>query len=147
MKLGWGWRIALLYGGFVGLIMVLVVASSRQHFDLVSKNYYDAELGYQKVIDAGKNQSELSAPINVHANSGEVALDLPAEFSGKQVTGDVEFYSPVNAAWDRTFKLNAQNNIVSISRSTLQQTKYVVKINCIVDGKNYYQESEILLHP
>ena len=146
MKIGWGWKIALMYGGFVVLIMALVIASSRQHFDLVSKNYYDAELGYQKVIDAGKNQSALSAAINVHANATAVSLDLPPEFSGKQVSGDIEFYSPVNAEWDRNFKLSAQNNSITINRSSLQNTKYVIKINCVVEGKSYYQESEILLH-
>ncbi len=146
MKIGWGWKIALMYGGFVVLIMALVIASSRQHFDLVSKNYYDAELGYQKVIDAGKNQSALSAAINVHANATAVSLDLPPEFSGKQVSGDIEFYSPVNAEWDRNFKISAQNNSITINRSSLQNTKYVIKINCVVEGKSYYQESEILLH-
>lgn len=146
MKIGWGWKIALLYSGFVLLISGLVYASTQQHFDLVSKNYYDAELAYQKVIDAGKNQSELSAPINVHANAATVTLDLPAEFNGKQVSGDVVFYSPVNSEWDRNFKINAQNNSVTITRTALRNTRYVIKISCTVDGKNYYQESEIMLH-
>ena len=77
MKIGWGWKIALLYGGFVLLISTMVIASNRQHFDLVSKNYYDAEIAYQKVIDAGKNQSALSAAITVHASATAVTIEFP----------------------------------------------------------------------
>jgi nitrogen fixation protein FixH len=146
MKIGWGWKIALAYSGFVVLMSGLVYASSKQHFDLVSKNYYDAELAYQKVIDAGKNQSALSSAINVHANVTAITMDLPAEFNGKEVSGDVVFYSPVNADWDRNFKINAQNNTITVLRNALHNTRYVIKISCMVDGKNYYQESEIMLH-
>ena len=145
MKIGWGWKIAILYGCFVVMILCLVVASSHQHFDLVSKNYYDAEIGYQQKIDAGKNQSALSAPLMIHANEKSVTIDFPDEFRNKALSGDIEFYAPVNAEWDRSFKITAQNNSVTIPRSALQNTRYTIKISCTVDGKNYYQESEIML--
>ena len=145
MKINWGWKIGILYGGFVILIVTLVVASSRQHFDLVSKDYYEAELGYQKVIDAGKNQSALSQPLAIHANENAVTIDFPEEFKSKNLSGEVQFYSPVNADWDRNFKLDPKDNSVTISRSTLRNTKYTIKISCKVDGKAYYQASEIML--
>jgi hypothetical protein len=146
MKINWGWKIALVYGGFVTLILCLVIASNHQHFDLVSKDYYDAEIGYQKVIDAGKNQSKLSAPLVVHANENAVIVDLPEEFKDKVLSGNIAFYSPVNAQWDRSFKINAQHNSLTISRNTLKNTRYTVKITCTVDNKDYYQETEIYLH-
>jgi hypothetical protein len=146
MKIGWGWRIALLYSGFVILIVTLVIGANRQHFDLVSKDYYDAELGYQKVLDASKNQSALSQPLTIHANESSVIIDFPDEFKSKMLSGDIQFYAPVNADWDRNFKINAQNNSFTIARSALRNTRYTIKITCSVDGKNYYQESEIYLH-
>jgi len=146
MKLGWGWRIALLYSGFVVLIVCLVIGANRQHFDLVSKDYYDAELGYQKVIDAGKNQSSLSRPLGIHANESAVTIEFPEEFRNKALSGDVVFYAPVNSEWDRNFKINAENNTVTIARSALKNTRYTIKISCTVEGKSYYQESDILLH-
>lgn len=146
MKIGWGWKIAGLYSVFVVLILILVIKANNQHFDLVSKDYYDAEVGYQKVLDAGKNQASLSKSLNIHANSNDVVIEFPDEFKSKVLTGDIQFYAPVNSEWDRTFKINAQNNSVSISRNGLKNTRYTIKINCVVDGKNYYQESDILLH-
>ncbi len=146
MKIGWGWKLGILYGGFVAMILFLVIAANNQHFDLVSKDYYEAELGYQKVLDAGKNQSALSHPVNIHANEKAVTIEFPDEFKSKVLTGDVQFYAPVNAEWDREFKINAQDNSFTIQRSTLHNTKYTIKISCVVDGKSYYQESEISLH-
>lgn len=145
MKIGWGWKIAVLYGGFVVLILTLVLKANSQHFDLVSKDYYEEEIAYQKVLDAGKNQSALSQPVSIHANSSAVVIEFPAEFRSKIMTGDVRFYAPVNAEWDRDFKINTDNNTFTIQRSALHNTRYTIKISCTVDGKSYYQESEILL--
>ncbi len=83
MKIGWGWKIAGLYSVFVVLILVLVIKANNQHFDLVSKDYYDAEIGYQKVLDAGKNQASLSKSLNIHANSSDVVIEFPDEFKSK----------------------------------------------------------------
>lgn len=146
MKISWSWKIGLLYGTFVVLMLALVIAANSQHFDLVSKDYYEEEIAYQKVIDAGKNQSALSQPLTVHANANAVTIDFPEEFKSKALSGHIQFYSPVNSEWDRKFDITPQNNSVTILRSKLQNTRYTVKISCTVDGKNYYQESEIMLH-
>ena len=146
MKIGWGWKIVLVYSGFVVLIIALVVASTNQKFDLVSKDYYKDEIAYQGVLDAGKNQAGLSKAVAIHANESAVTIEFPDEFKSKVLSGNINFYSPVNSAWDRNFKINADNNSVSISRRELNNTRYTIKISCSVDGKNYYQESEIQLH-
>jgi hypothetical protein len=146
MKITWGWRIAILYGGFVVFMATLVIASTHQHFDLVSKDYYGEEIAYQKVIDAGKNQAALSMPLAIHANGLSVTIEFPDEFASKILSGNIMFYSPVDAQWDRNFKINVQNNSISISRDKLHNTRYTMKINWTADGKSYYQESQIILH-
>ena len=146
MKLGWGWKIAILYGSFMILILSLVVASNHQQFDLVSQNYYGEEIAYQKVLDAGKNQSQLSQPLGVHANDKTITIDFPDEFRNKALSGTVQFYSPVNSAWDRIYKINADGNSITINRNELRNTRYTIKISCRADSKCYYQESEIILH-
>ena len=147
MNIGWGWKIGVLYGGFVALILTLVIGSSRHSSELVSEDYYGDELAYQKVIDASKNQSGLSHPMEVHADANSVVIDLPEEFRNKEVYGSVQFYSPVNSKWDRNFKIDKEVNSIYINRSKLQNTRYVLKVSCRVDGRDYYQESELYLHP
>ncbi|MDR3679956.1 MAG: FixH family protein [Flavipsychrobacter sp.] len=146
MKISWGIRIAIVYSGFVLLILTLVIASMHQHFDLVSANYYDEEVAYQKVINAGKNEATLSTPINVHANADKVTIEFPAELQGKEAKGEIRFYSPVNSAWDTKYNVAIVDHSMSIERSKLRNTKYIVKIDLTDNGKRYYQETEINLH-
>jgi hypothetical protein len=146
MKISWGWKAGLLYGAFVAMMVTLVVASSRQKIDLVSKDYYKDEIEYQRVIDAGKNQSELSVPLVIRANESVVSVEFPSQFRDKIVKGELYFYSPVNDKWDRKISLIAENNSMSIDRSKLLKTRYTMKINWEVDGKKYYQETAVNLN-
>ena len=148
MKLNWGWKIVILYMGFVAIIVVLVTKSMHQHMDrdLVSKDYYKDEIAYQGTLDAAKNQSTLSAPIAIHASDKSITLDFPQEFKDQNFSGNIEFYSSENAEWDKAFKLPVQNNSLVIDRSQLHKAFYKLKINWEVNAKKYYQESEINLH-
>lgn len=146
MKISWGWKITILYSCFVVGMVGLVVASSHQKFDLVSNDYYKDEIQYQKVIDANKNMTAFSKAILIHANSNDVIIEFPNELKDKAVKGSIEFYSPVNKDWDKSFKLNVVNNTFTVSRQQLRNTNYVIKVNFDVDGKPYYQETSIQLH-
>lgn len=143
MKIGWGTRIAMLYGGFVLIISALVTGSMRQDFDLVSKDYYQEELKYQEVIEAGKNQSVLSSPVAITATADVVHIVFPKEMDGKVNKGEVHFYSQVNAAWDKEIPLAGSHNSIVVPRHILYKTNYMVKIRWQADGKEYYQESKI----
>lgn len=145
MKFGWGSRIAVLYGGFVVLIAALVTGSMRQDFDLVADDYYQQEIAYQGVLDAGKNQSALSAPVRVYANETAVMVEFPTDFTDQLINGSIHFYSPIEESWDREIKLANVLGGITIPRSELQNTRYKVKIRWTVNEKEYYQESEITL--
>jgi hypothetical protein len=143
IKINWGTKIAIGYIAFVGLIASLVIGTMKQRTDLVSSNYYEQELKYQDKIDAGKHQSELSAPISFIVEDTRVVLEFPRELNGKEITGTVQFYSPVQSNWDKTISIKASNNIFPVSRPVLHRTKYIVKVDWVTEGKNYYQESTL----
>ena len=145
IQFSWGWRIALLYCSFVAMILVLVISSSKQKFDLVSTDYYKDEIAYQNVLDASKNQAGLAGTLVFHANEKAVSIEFPVEFSDKIVKGTVSFYSAVDKEWDREFPVEIKNNTMSVDRSLLRNTNYTMKLSYSVDGKNYYQENELNL--
>lgn len=146
MRIGWGWKIAAGYTGFVVMIICLVTASSRQNTDLVSKDYYKEEIKYQAVIDASRNQASLSGTCTVHANGNEIVVEFPQEFASKPLTGTVNFYSAANKGWDRSYAINATDNRLIIPRTSLQRTIYVVKVSYTAEGKQYYYQAEINLN-
>jgi hypothetical protein len=144
MKIGWGTGIALLYGAFVVMIGVLVYSSMRQDFDLVSKDYYQKELVFQDIIDAGKNQAGLSRPVDIMHTGNLITFSFPPEFAGAEIKGDITFYAPVNAAWDRSYPITGNGNVFSVPVGSMEQTLYKVKISWESGGKKYYQENELL---
>ena len=145
IQFSWGWRIALLYVSFVIMMLVLVISSSRQKFDLVSADYYKDEIAYQTVVDASQNQAALSGSLAIRASDKVIAIDFPAEFSGKNIQGTINFYSAVDKDLDRNFAINAAHNSMEIARGSLCKTNYKMKLSYSVNGKNYYQESELNL--
>lgn len=136
MKLSWGTRIALLYGGFVALIATLVIGSMRQDFDLVSRDYYAREIAYQNTIDASKNQASLSAPVMVGKTDDVVILDFPGEFENTSFMADVHLYAPVGASLDRKFSRRVENGQLVLGRRELASANYTVKITWEMEGKN-----------
>ena len=57
MKLNWGSGIALVYVIFAGSMVAFAIKASRQHYDLVTENYYTEAVNYQQEIDARHNLS------------------------------------------------------------------------------------------
>lgn len=145
-KLNWGARIALLYGSFMALIIALVVGSMKQNTNLVADDYYQQELVYQELIDASKNQATLSRPLAIRTEKEQVHIDFPEEMTAAMKTGNVYFYSPINKLWDHKVDFNNSDALVTVPREKLVNTRYVVKVDWEVDGKRYYQESEVTLY-
>lgn len=145
VKIGWGTRIAILYGGFVILIASLVTLSMKQDFSLVSDDYYKEELAYQSTIDASKNSSMLSEPANISVYKKEIVVRFPAEFAGKNIEGTAHFYSPVATSLDRKFEIKASDNTMHIERKEMASGRYIVKLSWAADGKTYYQETNLNL--
>lgn len=143
LKINWGVRVTLLYLGFVALIGTLVYKSMHTDFDLVSKDYYNDELKYQEVIDAGKNQANLSQPVQIQQLGGSVVFTFPAEFSGAGFPGRVQFYSEVNEKLDRIYPVDIIDGKCTIPVNELAATNYIVKLHWTHDGKPYYQQTAL----
>lgn len=135
----------MLYLSFVAMIVTLVVSSSKQKFDLVSQEYYKDEIAYQHVLDASRNQAGLAGTLVVRGDSKAITFEFPAEFTGKSITGTIQFYSAVNKQWDRTFPVSTTDNKMVIDKKALYPTNYKIKLSYAIDGKDYYQENELNL--
>ena len=63
MKFTWGHGIVVALGLFISFILYLIFVFpiGKQNSELVTENYYEDELSYQKVIDAKNNAATLTA--------------------------------------------------------------------------------------
>ena len=142
MQINWGVKIIIVYSVFVVFMLGMVYMCTRQHFDLVSSDYYAQELKYQQVIDGTKNTSELEDAIVIKQSPTSIDIVLPA--SQKSIeNGKAFFYRPSDASKDFTEAFTS--NTFRVDRSRLIAGVYKVKITWTESGKNFFDEQSLYI--
>jgi len=141
LKISWGTKITILYCGFVALIATLVISAMRMDWDLVDKDYYKQEIGFQQQLDAAANTAALSAPLSLTVKEANIVLRFPPESGAAGTEASVHFYAPAAAALDRRFTLPiSPDGAVFIPRDKVAKAAYTVKISWTAAGKQYFEE-------
>lgn len=144
--MNWGWRIALFLTLFIGFIMSMVIYSFGRTNDLVSEDYYNQEIQYQKNIDAQKKGLYLTKEITIESKSDVIQIGFPADFSSDIEKGDISFYRPDNAKLDRSFEMKLNNkNVQSINKSEIASGFYKITIQFIQNGELHLINKEMWL--
>ena len=143
----WGHKIILVFLLFAAGIVTLVVKSIGTKIDMVTTDYYGAELKYQQVIDGRQNTAALSAPVSISQPEGLVLLTFPAELQGQNLQGQVLFYRPSDAQKDLSLPLtlDAQGRM-PVNRQRFIPGSYRVKIQWTVNNTPYFQETALYIH-
>ncbi len=145
-KIGWGTKIAILYIGFVVLVISMVVVSMNQKIDLVSEDYYPKELVFQNQINSTNNANALLDTIANKITVNGVDLQFPQEFKGKNVNGKIEFFRPSDATKDFTTDIKLDSTAHQfISSKGLISGKYKMQISWEADKKTYYSVNTIFI--
>ena len=145
MKLSWGHKIAGTYLVFVAGMVFLVFKANSEKFDLVTKDYYGAELKYQEVIDQAANATALSATVIVEKNGTELTIRFPSEMNAKKKEIDFYLYYPANEK--RDFRKSIVINEVEFKQALPNGFRglYEIKLTWLTEGKKYYHEEKIFL--
>lgn len=142
--MSWGTKIAILYIGFVAMIVALVVKSSQVNTDLVSADYYAQELKFQDKINGQKNLSNLTNSIECVTERNAVLITLPEELRNNSTKGEIVIYRPSDALLDVKQILKADTSgIQRIQSKSFKRGLYKVQLNCSSQGKNYFFEKDI----
>lgn len=145
-QISWGTKIAMLYIGFVSIIIFMVVLSMNQKIELVSKDYYAKELQYQDKIDEMNNANALSETVENMITSDGVTLTFPSDFKSTSVKGEVLFFRPSDASKDYKTKLQLNENLQQIiSSNNLSSGMYKMQISWNAENKNYFTEKVIVI--
>lgn len=143
MRISWGYKILFLYLSFVAGILFLVFKASKENYDLVTKNYYEAELKYQEVIDRKTNTAKLSAPVRIENTKTKIRVEFPADFSDKTITGDAYLYCPSDARKDIRRPINSKDLAFEWILPGSPSGLYELKLSWVSDGVEYYKEEKV----
>ena len=144
--MNWGYKILFLYLGFLIFVLTMVYMSMNQQVDLVSPDYYDREIAFQKQIDAGKNSMEAQAGWRLEVDASRVRLLYSKPADAARLNGTVLFFRSSDAAQDRREKLQtAPDGSQSFDVTSMKKGAWKVVLEWQVDGKAYYEEKNIFI--
>jgi hypothetical protein len=144
--MNWGWKIALLYGSFVVMMLTLVFLCTQQEIPLVTENYYEKDLNYEEHIQREANSRTLTTDIQVkyNAQSQLVTLIFPNNF--EQFEGDVLVFRPSAEGEDFTLPIavNEKKEMV-FGASEMRKGFWKLKINWQGDEMIFYKEAAVVV--
>lgn len=146
MKINWGTGIVIAIVSFICFIMFFVVKMTTSHdanHDLVTEEYYKAELGYQKEIDAEKNANNASSQIEIKKSTEGLLVIFPSGYDDTNVKGIVSLYRPSNKNLDFNLPISLSNSHLLIPDNQLLDGRWDIKITWEHEGKEFLHKESI----
>ncbi|HMB61710.1 MAG TPA: FixH family protein [Eudoraea sp.] len=146
MKINWGTGIVLAFAAFIAFILYFVVLAStgdRAGHDLVTEEYYKAELAYQDEIDARSNALGLKPGIKISKTEGGLKIQFPPAMDYENTKGKVSLYRPSDKQLDFDLALSLSNTHLLIPDKRLLGGRWDIKIFWEYQGKPYLHKESI----
>jgi len=146
MKLNWGTSIIIAFVAFIGFILFFVVRMSmddRANHDLVTDEYYRAELAYQKEIDAETNARDADNRPSIKKTPEGLLIAFPDGLEKKHLKGNVSLYRPSNKHLDFDLPLSLSNSHLLIPDKRLLDGRWDIKISWKYQGKEFLHKESL----
>ncbi|MDR2121971.1 MAG: FixH family protein [Flavobacteriaceae bacterium] len=146
-KFTWGHGVVLALVCFIIFICTLVfsIEFSQNSFDLVSEDYYEKEINYQKEIDAVHNAALLKEKPTVNVDSEGIKINFPKEFNSTNTTGRFQLFRANSKALDinkKELDFSTSNSII-IPPKVLVKGVYTLKLYWKKDTVDYQLETPV----
>jgi hypothetical protein len=132
---------------FLGTIGLVVMACC-QRVDLVSKDYYEDEIRFQKQINTVERTQRLESNATAAYNPATqtVTISLPLHSSADMIKGQIQLYRPSSADLDQNYdlKLDAKG-LQTIDASRLREGLWRVKVSWTFSGEDFYFDKALVV--
>jgi hypothetical protein len=143
MKWNWGTKLVVSMAAFMTMVIVFVVLMMQQSVDLVESDYYPKGQAHQQLIDKRNNAAVFADSILVKHLNDMVQIQFPQKAITGKVEGKVHFYQRVSDKNDQVAKLTVDSLGIFRFPANLLKGRYVVKIDWISGGNEYYAEKTL----
>jgi hypothetical protein len=119
----------------------------NQDVSLVTDDYYQQELKYQDQIDKIERTNALSEKPAIDFDGLGVNISFPKLLIEKNVVGKIHFYRPSDPGLDFALPISLNSEgIQLISTKQLAAGYWRLKLNWMMNGKEYYNEKAIIIN-
>jgi len=130
---------------FIGMGTVVTIAVTHQE-DLVSPNYYENELNFQRQLDSAARAHQAGADIRYDADKRSLVIALPPAQAGKKVSGTIQLYRANAPEKDRTLDLQpGRDGTQTLNVAQFATGPWLLRVNWQADGQGYYLEQKFIV--
>ena len=115
---------------------------NRANHDLVTEEYYKAELGYQDEIDAENNANDNSAQLKTEKITEGFLIQFPENLDFKNIRGTVSLYRPSNKHLDFDFDIDLSKSHLLIPHKRLLEGRWDIKVLWTYEGEEYLHKQK-----
>jgi hypothetical protein len=146
--MNWGYKIALVYGGFVAFVIAMVVLCVKQEdIHLVSKEYYKEEIAYQDQIDKLQNTQLLRGQMGFQYIGEKQVVEFFFPQFLANATGEILFFRPSDARKDVKIPVHMDESgkqVVPVAQ--LDKGLWKVKIKWSANNKDFFSEQVLVIN-
>lgn len=147
MKFNWGTGLAIWLGLFIIFIMYFVIRISTEKkydYDLVTEEYYQKEMVFQKEMDAEANSNSLESKISGKKIAEGWMLTFPENLDYSKITGTVLLYRPSNKKLDFQLTLQLSTKSLLIPDDLMLPGRWNTIVKWQYEGEEYLYKNEIV---
>ncbi len=131
---------------FITFILYFVIrmnTDSRANINLVTEDYYQAELGFQDEIDAEQRASNLAEKVTVQKTLHGLSIVFPESMDNRSIDGTISFYRPSNKKIDFELPLVLSDSQMLIPDKRMVGGRWDITVYWTLNGKDYIQKKRI----
>lgn len=140
LKLNWGQSIALAMFAFIVFILSFVYKTfTRESYDhhLVSENYYQEEIIYQKEIDAKSNAGKLTKNVKISNSDKGIVIKFPNELKQDDISGKIKIIRNSTDKLDLILPIKLENYEMIIPKENLIKGLWNIRIDWKANNTDY----------
>jgi nitrogen fixation protein FixH len=148
LRFHWGAGISLVYAAFAAGTISMVAIASSAHVDLVSSDYYERSLTFDRHIAAVERGATVDLTVALESTPAGATLVLgwPRNTFAAIGSGTVTLYRPSSSGADRAVSIAVdESGRQSLPLAGLPSGKYVLQVAWTAQGLEYYTEREVVV--
>ena len=146
-KFSWGHGIVIALGSFIAFIlfMIFLFPNGQQNSEMITENYYEEELAYQKVIDAKNNADLLPEKPKYNQDQSGIKVIFPEDINNENSKFTIDLHRADDQKLDvkREIKLDGKNTLF-IPANILVKGNYVLRTMWITNNKNFQIDYDLV---
>jgi hypothetical protein len=141
----WGAAVALVYAAFAASTVGMVVIASTHHADLVSDDYYEQSLSFDRRIAAEARGRTARVDIVVDASARRLRITWPSDLVRNR-PGTITLYRPAGRSADRVTALAADaGGVQTLDVAGVPAGHWIVRLEWTAADGDYYVSRAVRL--